>query len=133
MLVIPPSSLIKLAGNTRSYSKLGGTTLNGKEEGGQYYISQTPDQERSEARKVVFSSECLNIFATGCLSPSSYPYSCGARLLNGIKRGALVAPKEVATRNSISISWVCVFKNGETKTAVFGPFVYVVICKNLGF
>ena len=24
-------------------------------------------------------------------------------------------------------------KNGETKTAVFGPFVYVIICKELGF
>ena len=25
------------------------------------------------------------------------------------------------------------FKNGETKTAVFGNYVYVVICKKLGF
>ena len=24
------------------------------------------------------------------------------------------------------------FKNGETKTAAFGPFVYVVICKKVG-
>ena len=55
MLVIPPPPLIKVASNTRSYSKLGGTTLNGGEEGGQYYISQTCDQERFEARKVVFS------------------------------------------------------------------------------
>ena len=38
------------------------------EEGGQYYISQTCDQERFEARKVVFSWECLNSFATGCSS-----------------------------------------------------------------
>ena len=62
----PPPPLIKVASNTRPYSKLGGTTLNGREEGGQYYISQTCDQERFEARKVVFSWECLNIFATGC-------------------------------------------------------------------
>ena len=54
MLVIPPPPLIKVASNTRPYSKLGGTTLNGREEGGQYYISQTCDQERFEARKVVF-------------------------------------------------------------------------------
>ena len=53
-------------------------------------------QERS-----FFSWECLNIFATGCLSPS-YPYSRGARLLNGVKRGALLAPKEVVIKNSIS-------------------------------
>ena len=66
VLVIPPPPLIKVASNTRPYSKLGGTTLNGREEGGQYYISQTCDQERFEARKVVFSWECLNIFATGC-------------------------------------------------------------------
>ena len=54
VLVIPPPPLIKVASNTRPYSKLGGTTLNGREEGGQYYISQTCDQERFEARKVVF-------------------------------------------------------------------------------
>ena len=67
VLVIPPPPLIKVASNTRPYSKLGGTTLNGREEGGQYYISQTCDQEQFEARKVVFFLwECLKIFATGC-------------------------------------------------------------------
>ena len=66
-MVIPPPPLIKVASNTRPYSKLGGTTLNGREEeGGQYDISQTCDQERFEARKVVFSWECLNIFGFGC-------------------------------------------------------------------
>ena len=42
----------------------------------------------------LFFRECLNIFATGCLSPS---YLCcrGARLLNRVKRGALFAPIEV--------------------------------------
>ena len=66
VLVIPPPPLIKVASNIRPYSKLGGTTLSGREEGGQYYILQTCDQERFEARKVVFPWECLNIFATGC-------------------------------------------------------------------
>ena len=66
VLVIPPPPLIKVASNTRPYSKLGGTTLNGREEGGQYYILQTCEQERFEARKVVFPWECLIIFATGC-------------------------------------------------------------------
>ena len=37
-----------------------------REEGGQYYSLQACDQERFEARKVVFPWECLNIFATGC-------------------------------------------------------------------
>ena len=37
-----------------------------REEGGQYYILQTCDQERFEARKVVFPWECLIIFVTGC-------------------------------------------------------------------
>ena len=68
VLVIPPPSLIKVASNRRPYSKLGGTTLNGREERGQYYISHTRQQERFAARKVVFSWECLNIFATGCSS-----------------------------------------------------------------
>jgi len=66
VLVNPPPHLIKVASNTRPYSKFEETTLNGREEGGQYYISQTCDQERFEARKVVLSWECLNIFATGC-------------------------------------------------------------------
>ena len=65
VVVIPPPPLIKVASNTRPCSKLGGTTLNGREEGGQYYISQTCDQQRFEGRKVVFSRECLNTFATG--------------------------------------------------------------------
>ena len=66
------------------------------------------------------------------LSPS-YPYSRGAPLLKGVKRGALLAPKEVVIKNSISFLSVCLFKNSETKTAVFDPFVYVVICNKLDF
>ena len=65
VFVIPPPPLIKVASNTRPCLKLGGTSLNGREEGGQYYNSQTFDQERFEARQVIFSWECLNIFATG--------------------------------------------------------------------
>ena len=70
-------------------------------------ISQTCDQERFEARKVIFFSwECLDSFATGCLSPSygHTPYSLGARLLNGVRRGAFFAPKEVVIKNSVSFS-----------------------------
>ena len=40
------------------------------------------------------SWECLNIFASCCLSP----YSRGARLLNGVKRGALFAPKRLVIK-----------------------------------
>ena len=40
-----------------------------------YYISQTSDQQRFEARKIVFSWECLNLFATGC-SSSRFQRSC---------------------------------------------------------
>ena len=103
VLVIPPPPLIKVASNTRPCSKLGGTTLNGREERGQYYISQTRDRQWFEARKVIFSWECLNIFATGCLSPS-YLYSRGAWLLNRAKHGALFTSKEEVIKNSISFS-----------------------------
>ena len=65
LLFPPPPPLIKVASNTRLCSKLGGTTLKGREEGGRYYISQTCDQQGFEARKVIFSLECLNIFASG--------------------------------------------------------------------
>ena len=102
VLVIPPPPLIKVASNTRPYSKRGGTTLNWREEGGQYYMLQTCDQERFEARKVVFPRECFIIFATGCLS-TSYPYSRCARLSNGVKRGALLAPKEVVIKKQYFI------------------------------
>ena len=40
--------------------------MGGRREKGQYYILQTCDQERFEARKVVFPGKCLIIFATGC-------------------------------------------------------------------
>ena len=76
----------------------------GREEGGRYSVSLRPvtrsylKQERS-----FFSWECLDSFATGCLSPS-YAYSLGARLLNEVKRGALFAPKEVVIKNSVSFS-----------------------------
>ena len=43
VLVIPPSPVIKVASNTRPCSKLGGTTLNGRKDEGQYYILQTCD------------------------------------------------------------------------------------------
>ena len=56
-----------------------------------------------QRERLFFREECLNIFSTGCLSPS-YPYSRGARLLNGVKCGALLEPKEVVIKNSISFS-----------------------------
>ena len=74
VLVIPPPPLIKVASNTRPYSKRGGTTLNWREEGGQYYMLQTCDQEQFEARKVVFPRECFIIFATGCSTDNSLKY-----------------------------------------------------------
>ena len=52
--MIAPPILIKVANNTRPCSKLGGTTLNWREEGSEHYIPQTCDQERFDARKVVF-------------------------------------------------------------------------------
>ena len=47
-LVIPLHPISKLLAVQKPCSKLEGTTLNGREEGGQYYISQTCDQERLE-------------------------------------------------------------------------------------
>ena len=76
VLVIPPPPLIKVASNTRPYSKLRGTTLNGREEGGQYYISQPWDHEQFAAPKIVFSWVCLNIFATGCNDKYFYVQIC---------------------------------------------------------
>ena len=61
----PLSKLLAIEDHTQNLGEqlwMGGR----REEGGWYYISQTCDQERFAARKVVFSWECLNIFATGC-------------------------------------------------------------------
>ena len=63
----------------------------------------------------------------------SQHYCKWCMIMNRVKHDALLAPKEVVIKTSISFSYVCVFKNGETKMGVFGPFVYVVICKKLGF
>ena len=43
VLMIPPPPLDKAANNTRPCSKLGGTTLNGREEGGGRSVLQTCD------------------------------------------------------------------------------------------
>ena len=85
VLVIPPPPLIKVASNTRPCSKLGGTTLNWREEGGEHYVSQTCDLERFDARKVVFSWECHSIFATGWSSTgqSSVRYRWGQGSTDG--------------------------------------------------
>ena len=52
--------------------KTWGTTLNGQEEGGKYYIAQKCDLQRFEAKKGSFPLKSLNIFATGC----SKQWSC---------------------------------------------------------
>ena len=98
VLVIPPPPLIKVASNTRPYSKLGGTTLNGREEEGQYYILQTCDQERFEARKVVFPWECLIIFATGCSCETPFSVQMIASLGGDVKPLAL-------SPSSLYFSW----------------------------
>ena len=81
----PPPRLIKVANNTRPCSKLGGTTLNWREEGGEHYIPQTCELERFDARKVVFSWEGHSIFATGWSSTgqSSARYRWGQDSTNG--------------------------------------------------
>ena len=66
-------------------------------------ISQRPVTRSDLKQERSFFRECLNIFATGCLSPS-YPYNRSARLLNGVKCGALLAPKEMVIKNSILLS-----------------------------
>ena len=64
-------------------------------------LSHRPVTSSDLKQDRLFFRECLNIFATGCMSPS-YLYSRGARLINRVKRGALFAPKEVVIKNSIS-------------------------------
>ena len=102
VLVIPPPSLIKVASSTRPYSKLGGTALSGREEGGQYNISQTCDKERFEARKVVFSWECLNIFLNGREEGGQYYIS-------------QTCDKERFEARKVVFSWEClnIFLNGR--------------------
>ena len=62
--MIPLHLLPKLLATEDHAQKLPGTTFKGGEESVQYYISQTCDEQRFEARKVGFSSECLNVSAT---------------------------------------------------------------------
>ena len=73
--------------------------------GGRWGLSKLPHipvtSRDLKQDRLCFLRECLNIFATGCMSPS-YLYSSGAQLLNRVKRSALFAPKEVVIKNSIS-------------------------------
>ena len=66
-------------------------------------ISHRPVTSSEFKQERPFFHGCLNIFATGCLS-SSYLRSRGSRLLNRVKHGTLLAPKEVVIKNSISFS-----------------------------
>ena len=130
-LVIPSPPLIKFASNTRPRSKLGGTTLNRREGGGQF-ISDSSDLKQEGS---FFSSKCLNIFPTGygCLS---HPYVYSRIVPNHFSTGwnalyFLHLRKEVVIKKQYFLSLRV--QNGQTKTAVFATFVYVVICKKLGF
>ena len=60
-------------------------------------ISHRPVTSSEFKQERPFFLGCLNIFATGCLS-SSYLRSRGSRLLNRVKHGTLLAPKEVVIK-----------------------------------
>ena len=76
----------------------------GREEKGRYSVSLRPvTRSHLKQERSFFSWECLDSFATSCLSPS-YAYSLGEQLLNRVKRGALFGPKEVVIKNSVSFS-----------------------------
>ena len=67
VLVIPPPPLIKVASNTRPYSKLGGTTWNGRgrEDSIISHRPVTSSDLKQERLGLRFLLEYLNIFATG--------------------------------------------------------------------
>ena len=124
VLVIPPPPLIKVASNTRPNSKLGGTTLKGRGEGGQHYILQTCDQERFEARNIVFLWECLNIFVTGC--STFYNYGC---VINK-ERGFFFTVEpclEYYFTSEVTVD-VCLPASKANKCTSGKPFYYVKKC-----
>ena len=67
VLVIPPAPLIKVASNTRPYSKLRGTTWEGGGTSVLYFTDLWPGAIWSKKGCVPW--ECLIIFATGCRVP----------------------------------------------------------------
>ena len=50
----PPSPLVKVAGSTKSCSKLGGTTLNGGGDLHESYVSQPCDLQLFEVKTLLF-------------------------------------------------------------------------------
>ena len=71
----PPPPLIKV-NKARPRSKHGGTTLNGREEGGQYYISQRPLNGSDLKHERVFFRESVSTFlqlVVATLKVTSFP------------------------------------------------------------
>ena len=71
VLVTPPPPLFKVASNTRPCSKLGGTTLNGGEEGG-HYLSHRPVTSSDLKQGRLFFCESLSTFlqlVVACIGP----------------------------------------------------------------
>ena len=81
MLVIAPPPLIKVASNTRSCSKLRGTTLNGREEGGQYYISLRPVTSSDLKQETSFFRGSVSTFLQLVVTKIDFPWISFIRLL----------------------------------------------------
>ena len=97
----PLSKLLAIKDNAQNLEEQ--LCMGGRREVGIQYLSNLWPGAIWSKKGHFFWWECLDSFATGRLSPS-YAYSLGARLLNGVNRGALFAPKEVVIKNTVSFS-----------------------------
>ena len=102
VLAIPPPPVIKVASNTRPCSRLGGTTLNGREEGGQYYTkrpvtSSDLKQDRSFSRRNV--STFLQLVVAPRLISAFQDLFCLMLMIYSV---VVATPKPLITRIKLS-------------------------------
>ena len=70
VFVVPPPPFIKVGSSSRPCSKLGGTTLNGREVNVISHRAVTSSDLKHE--RLFFLWECLNSFATSCSFQGCY-------------------------------------------------------------
>ena len=93
----------------------------GERGGGVYFINDMYYLRRIFVRRAAFQSECLNNFATSCLSAFTLYGHCVSLSIQ-FKSNVLFTFSEVFIKNRVSLSYIKRFKIGSGKMSILGVF-----------
>ena len=86
-----------------------------------YFINDMYYWQYIFVRKAAFQSECLNNFATSCLSAFTLYGHCVSLSIQ-FKSNVLFPFSEVFIKNRVSLSYIRWFKIGGRKMSILGVF-----------